>query len=71
VTYRVCTPKLAPSCSSVPNATKHQGSRNLKRSLIRQHKAQGGNENERSRAHSEGSIQPKDSGIRRQANHHG
>jgi hypothetical protein len=25
VTSRVFTAKLAPSCSSVPNATKHQG----------------------------------------------
>jgi hypothetical protein len=37
VTYRVYTPKLAPSCSFVPNATRQQGSCHLKRSTIRQH----------------------------------
>src|SRR6202041_894516 len=70
VTSRVFTAKLAPLCNSVPNATRHQGSHSLKHSLIRQHKTQGGNENERSSPHSEGSIRSKGIWDTRKVNNH-
>jgi hypothetical protein len=60
VTSHASTPKLAPSCNSVPNATTPQGSQGHKRSAIRQHETQGGSRGKRSQRKTKDEEQGED-----------